>query len=410
MQKGKLMIDIKIKEKKDCVGCYACANICPVNCIFMIKDEEGFWYPKVDYDKCIKCDKCITVCPIINHETVKNDPVAYACINKNESVRLESSSGGLFIVIAEQIIENGGVVFGAGFNENFEVVHSYVENKEELERFRGSKYVQSKIGDTYKQASDILESRREVLFTGTPCQIGGLKAFLGKSYDNLFYVDIICHGVPSPEVWKKYIKYREEKAGSSTQRIAFRCKDEGWKQYSVSFLFKNNTEYRQNFRQDLYMRAFLKNVCLRHSCYECKFKTLHRQSDITLADFWGIQNILPEMDDNKGTSLIFVNSTTGRVMLEQIKDKILCEEVDINEAVKYNSAAIKSVKYNPKRKHFFNEINNEYFDRLVKKYCTDKLSVRVKRRAKSVISTILENTGLLNTAKNLLKGKRKTKV
>jgi coenzyme F420-reducing hydrogenase beta subunit len=409
------MIDIKIKTKKDCVGCYACANICPENCILMLSDEEGFWYPEVDYSKCFKCAKCINVCPIINYKTIKNetikdDPVAYACMNKNESIRLESSSGGLFTVIAERVIKNEGVVFGAGFNKNFEVVHSYVESKEELEKFRGSKYVQSKIGDTYKQARDILEKGRNVLFTGTPCQIGGLQAFLKKSYENLLCVDIICHGVPSPVLWKKYIKYREEKAGSSTQRIAFRRKDEGWKRFSVSFLFKNNTEYRKTHDKDLYMRAFLKDVCLRPSCYGCRFKTLYRQSDITLADFWGIQNIFPEMDDDKGISLIFVNSTAGRVMFEQIKDKILCKEVNINEAVKYNSAAIKSVEYNPKRKNFFNEINDEPFDRLVKKYCTDKLTVRVKRRAKSVIRAVLEKIGLLNAVKNLLKSKRNVKV
>ncbi|EOC99328.1 Coenzyme F420 hydrogenase/dehydrogenase, beta subunit C-terminal domain [Caldisalinibacter kiritimatiensis] len=398
------MIDTKINEKKDCVGCYACANICPVNCISMISDREGFWYPKIDYDKCIKCGKCIDVCPTINHKTVKNKPVAYACINKDESIRLKSSSGGVFTLLAEQIIENGGVVFGAGFNENFEVVHSYVETKEELERFRGSKYVQSKIGETYKQVKNILELGRKVVFTGTPCQIAGLKTFLGKAYENLLCADIICHGVPSPEVWKKYIIYREEKAGSSTKRIAFRRKDEGWKRYSVSFIFKNDTEYRQIFRQDSYMRAFLKDICLRPSCYDCQFKTIYRQSDITLADFWGIQNILPEMDDDKGTSLVFVNSIAGQAMFEKLKDKILFNEVDINEAVKYNSAAIKSVKYNPKRIDFFNEINNgEPFDRLVKKYCTDSITTIVKMKSKILIYRLLKNTGLLSSAKKLLK-------
>ena len=335
------MIDTEIKEKKDCTGCYACASICPTNCISMTNDKEGFWYPEVDNDKCIKCGKCINVCPPINYEAAKNQPIAYACINKDESIRLESSSGGIFTLIAEKIIENGGVIFGAEFGERFEVVHGYVDTKNEIKRFRGSKYVQSKIGDTYKKAKEVLDSGKEVLFSGTPCQISGLKTFLGKSYNNLLCIDIICHGVPSPMVWKKYIKYREEKAGSSTERIAFRRKDEGWKRFSVSFTFKNDTEYRQNFREDLFMKAFLKDICLRPSCYDCKFKTIHRESDLTLADFWGVQNILPDLDDDMGTSLILVNSDAGQAMLEQIKEKVTCKKVDLNEAIKYNAAAIK---------------------------------------------------------------------
>lgn len=393
------MIDTKIKAKKNCVGCYACENICPVNCISMISDEEGFWYPKVDNNKCIKCGKCVNVCPTINYETVKNEPVAYACMNKDESIRLESSSGGIFTLIAEQIVEEGGTVFGAGFDENFEVVHSCVDNKEEIKRFRGSKYVQSRIGDSYKKVKKELESGKEVLFTGTPCQISGLKNFLGKSYKNLFCIDIICHGVPSPAVWKKYIGYREKMAGSPAKRIAFRRKDEGWKRFSVSFQFENNTEYRQNFREDLYMKAFLKDICLRPSCYDCKFKSLHRQSDITLADFWGVQNILPDMDDDKGTSLIFINSIAGQAMFEKIKNKIIFEKVDINEAIKHNSSAVKSVNLNPRRNEFFSKINDEPIDELIRKYCSDNTITIVKKK----LYVVLKKAGLLNMVKRLLK-------
>ena len=248
---------LTIINKKDCVSA-TCSNICPQNCISMESDEEGFGYPKVDYEKCIECTLCIKVCPVINKVVVQNEPSAYACINNNEAIRLESSSGGLFSLIAEQVIEDGGVVFGASFNKELEVEHSFVETKEELGKLRGSKYVQSRIGETYKKAKEILDLGRKVLFTGTPCQIGGLKSYLGKSYSNLLCVDIVCHGVPSPLVWKKYVDYRQEKAGSAVQRISFRRKDDGWKRYSVSFLFKNNTEYRETLDKDLYMRAFLK--------------------------------------------------------------------------------------------------------------------------------------------------------
>lgn len=394
---------IAINDKKDCMGCHACSTICPKSCISMENDSEGFWYPEVDYDKCIKCRLCIKVCPIINKTTVKNEPSAYACINKDESIRLESSSGGIFTLTAEQVIDNGGVVFGAGFNDNFEVYHSYVETKEDLEKLRGSKYVQSKIGDTYRQVKDFLQQERKVLFSGTPCQIGGLKSYLGQSYENLFCVDIVCHGVPSPDIWRKYISYQESRSGSHTRRIAFRLKDEGWKRYSVSFLFKNNTEYRQTLDKDLYMRAFLKDVCLRPSCYACEFKTLHRQSDITLADFWGIQRMLPDMDDDKGTSLIFVNSANGQSMLEEIKGKVLYKEVDINQAVYYNSAAIKSVEYNINRDSFFEELAQLDFDKLVNKYCNDKMLLRVRRKIISIGIAVLKKTGMLEFVKSALR-------
>lgn len=395
------MIDKEIKSKKDCMGCYACSNICPQNCISMESDKEGFWYPKVDYDKCIKCKKCVNVCPIINKITIENKPLAYACFNKNEDIRMESSSGGIFSLVAEQIILNNGVVFGVGFDKDFNAVHSYVENKEDLNKFRGSKYVQSKIGDIYKLVKNFLVEGREVLFTGTPCQIGGLKSYLGKDYDNLYCMDNVCHGVPSPKVWKKYVDFRENKSASKTRRIAFRLKNEGWKLFSVSFLFKNDTEYRETHKKDLFMRAFLKDVCLRPSCYACEFKTLHRQSDITMADFWGIKNVLPEMDDDKGTSLIFVNSENGQAMFDKIKDNMLYKDVDINEAVKYNSAAVKSVGYNPNRENFFADLDNTEFNQLIKKYCTDKFSIRVRRKAIS----ILRKTGTLNMVRSILRGK-----
>lgn len=399
---GYNMIDKELKNKKDCMGCHACANICPQNCISMEADEEGFLYPTVDYSLCINCNRCIEVCPIINKTEIYNKPTAYSCINNDEEIRLDSSSGGIFTLVAESVISQGGVVFGAKFNERFELEHNFVETKEELSELRGSKYLQSKIGDSYKQAKFFLDSGRIVLFTGTPCQIAGIKSYVNKPYTNLVSIDIICHGVPSPDVWRKYVEYREKEVGTSAQRIAFRRKDEGWKRYSVSFLFKNNTEYRQNLSKDLYMRAFLKDVCLRPSCYDCKFKSLNRQSDITLADFWGIQNILPEVDDDKGTSLIFVNSEFGHRLFNEIKEKMSYQKVDIQEAVKYNSAAIKSSKYNLNRDGFMSEKDNLPFDRLVKKYCGEPMSIRIKNKVRVGIKIILIKTRMLNIVKNIV--------
>ena len=393
---------ISLNDKKDCMGCYACSNICPVNSISMVSDTEGFWYPQVDYDKCIKCGQCRKVCPILSKTSISNVPSAYACINKEEAVRLASSSGGIFTLIAEQVIEDGGVVFGAGYNDDFTIEHSYIETKEELSKFRGSKYVQSRIGNTYNQVKDFLKTGRSVLFTGTPCQISGLKSYLRKSYDNLICIDIICHGVPSPKVWMKYVSYREQVAGSSAQRISFRRKDEGWKRFSATFLFKDGTEYRKTLDQDLYMQAFLKDVCLRPSCYACEFKTIHRQSDITLADFWGIQSILPEMDDDKGTSLMFVNTTKGKEVFGQIENKMKYKEVELDQAIVFNPAAIRSAESNQNRSKFFDKLDEIPFDQLIKKYCTDKYSVRVKRKVKIVTCKILEKMGLLRIIKQVL--------
>ena len=360
-------------------------------------DKEGFRYPKVDYDLCINCNQCIEACPIISKKIVDNEPLAYACMNKNEEIRLDSSSGGIFTLVAEHVIDKGGAVFGACFNDSFELEHDYVKTKEDLSKLRGSKYLQSKIGNSYNEAKDFLDLGLIVLFTGTPCQIAGLKSFLGgKIYDNLVTIDIICHGVPSPEVWRNYVKFREKEANSQTQRIAFRQKNEGWKLFSVSFSFKNNTEYRKILNEDLYMKAFLKDVCLRPSCYDCEFKSLNRQSDITLADFWGIENVLPEMDDDKGTSLIFINSKTGQDVFNNISSNMIFKEVDINEAVKYNSAAIQSVKSNPNREGFMAEKDIFPFDKLVVKYCNEPLQIRIKNKVKSGVKKILVKTKLIN--------------
>lgn len=385
---------INITKKENCTGCYACENVCPKGCITMESDPEGFWYPKVDMEKCNNCGLCERVCPIIHKKEEKNSPRTYACYNKNQKIRMESSSGGIFNLIAEQILDNDGVIFGARFDEKFNVIHDYLETKEELEAFRGSKYVQSRIGDTYKQAKGFLKQGRQVLFTGTPCQIGGLKSYLQKDYDNLFCVDIVCHGVPSPKVWQKYISYQEDCYASFPWRITFRRKDRGWKRYSVSLLFNNDTEYLKSYKEDLYMKAFLKNVCLRPSCYACNFKTLHRESDITLADFWGIQNILPELDNDKGTSLIFVNSMKGKRLFNKIQNQVVYQEVDIEKAVSYNPSAIKSSEMNSKREAFFNDLDQLSLGKLVNKYCSEDILTKVKGEIKSIMRFALKKLRL----------------
>lgn len=222
---------IKIKNKAACCGCKACAAVCPKKCIKMVTDREGFWYPEVDQSACINCGKCERVCPVLNRK--KRQPrkfgrKAYAAINTDPEIRFQSSSGGIFTAIAEAIIDRGGVVFGAAFDKEFAVRQVFAETKEDLAAFRGSKYVQSDMGDAYSSVLRFLQSGRIVLFSGTPCQIGALKSFLGKEYPNLITVDLICHGVPSPMVWEKYVRHRRSLDSDSQLRtVQFRDKERG---------------------------------------------------------------------------------------------------------------------------------------------------------------------------------------
>ena len=385
---------IQITKKQNCSGCHACVAVCPKGCISMQRDKEGFLYPIADKSSCINCGLCEKACQSINPIKSKAIPKAYAAYNKNEDVRMKSSSGGTFTLIAEYIINKGGAVFGAAFDEELNVHHVCVERKEDLYRLRGSKYLQSTIGETYKTAKQVLNQGRYVLFTGTPCQIDGLLHYLNKKYDKLYTQDIICHGVPSPMVWQKYLKYQGSVYGGEVDRKslpAFRRKDEGWKRYSVSYRFADDTEYRQTLDKDLFMNAFLSNICLRPSCYNCHSKSLNRNSDITLADFWGIENELPEMFDDKGTSLVLVNSDKGLRLFNDISENMKYREIEVNRAVKYNPSVRSSVKKPANRKRFMRKVNDRNFKEMVEKY--KRLSVwdRVILNLKILCKKTLDN-------------------
>ena len=327
-------------------------------------DEEGFWYPVVDKVKCIECGLCEKRCPILNDRSIENTPQACACYNNDEEIRKESSSGGIFTLLASYIIDNGGIVYGAAFNQNFEVEHIEVTNKQDLSKLRGSKYVQSKLGNTYSKIKEHLNQNKLVYFSGTPCQIDGLLCFLNKKYDNLICQDIVCHGVPSPKIWKHYLKKFDLEKNA---KISFRDKSTGWDSYSFSIKQENNS-FKELSRQNEYMKVFLKDLCLRPSCYDCHSKSLHRNSDITLADFWGIKEICPEMYDNKGTSLVFINSNKGKKLFDKILKDIKYQVVDINKASKYNPSSFKSVSKPEKRDKYMNNIFNNKFDKYSKKY------------------------------------------
>lgn len=364
---------IKLKDKSKCSGCHSCYNICPKQCIKMKEDQEGFWYPKVDVEQCIDCGLCEKKCPILNDKKIDNQPQAYACYNKDESIRKESSSGGIFTLLASLVIEKGGIVYGASFNNENMVEHIEIDNVDDLNKLRGSKYVQSKIGNTYSRIKDYLNQGRLIYFSGTPCQIDGLLAFLNKRYDNLVLQDIVCHGVPSPKVWKKYL---EQFNIEEDAKISFRDKSTGWDSYS--FTIDQKEKFTQLSNQNEYMKVFLKNLCLRPSCYDCHSKSLHRNSDITLADFWGIKNICPELYDNKGTSLVFINSKKGKELFENIKKNIEYKEVNIEEASKYNPSSYKSVPAPDKRNKYMENIFDNNFNKYSKEYTKTPLLLKIK--------------------------------
>ena len=368
-----------ICSKNICSGCGACDQKCPKNAIKMQPDSEGFLYPIIDFEKCINCGICRNICPVANkYKETQKEPTAYAAVNLNENIRKNSSSGGMFTYFAEKIIAENGVVFGAGYDENMDVVHKYCETVDGLQELRGSKYVQSRIGNSYKIAKNFLENGRKVLFTGTACQIGGLFAYLGKEYENLYTIDFICHGVPSPKIWESYVKEREKVAQSKVKSVSFRDKTEGWQTYSMKFVFENGKEYRQLSGNDMFLKGFIQNLYLRPACSECSFKQLHRQSDITMADFWGVEKMFPEYDDKKGTSLILVHTDKGNRLLKNENDTKL-QKVDFNAAVKENLSLLKSTSHSLLRKEFFEKVTKKNVENTVKDFYGNGKKAKIRR-------------------------------
>lgn len=379
------MKKVTFLEASKCTGCGACADVCPAKCIKLSADEEGFLYPTVSIEECIQCGKCERICPVISRREKGGEITAYAAKSRNEQIQMQSSSGGVFTEIAQYILKNGGVVFGAGLDEKFKVKHICVDTVEQLELLRGSKYVQSEIGTSYQRAKEFLAEGKTVLFTGTPCQIAGLHAFLGKEYENLYSQDIICHGVPSPFLWEQYVRFRENRANSSVRRVSFRNKETGWQSYSMLLEFSNDMKYMQLHSSDPYMQSFLKNLCLRPSCYNCAFKTRDRYADFTLADFWGVEWCNPNMLDNKGVSLVLMHSPKGKELFNQIKDTLLVEETNFEKAISFNSAMEKSVAYKPERNDFMKCVQQRGFSTAACKYLKAPLLLRLKRMVRRML-------------------------
>ena len=348
-------------KSEECCGCGACYNVCPQNCIEMTKDSEGFSYPIINNETCINCGMCEKVCPIINTVDISSVTEVYAAKNKSSLLREHSSSGAVFPSLARWILDHHGYVCGAVYDDTFTVVHRISDKKEDIQKMCGAKYSQSDSWECFKNIKTFLSLGKLVLFVGTPCQTLGLKKYLGKEYQNLVTVDMICHGVPSPKVWKKYVQERNIVDAPEVELIdiQLRNKDSGWSKYnySVKFEYENKMEYKVNQQEDKFIKGFTSNLFLRPSCSHCIFKGIERASDITLGDFWGIWNINPEFDDDRGVSLIMVHSEKGRLMWNNIKRDFESFSVDIHKAVEQNPSALIPSKEHDKREYFFQNID-----------------------------------------------------
>lgn len=348
--------------KNLCSGCGACAAACPKNCIEMTADSEGFRYPIIEQAQCVSCQTCETVCPILSPPRLSQETTAVAAQNKNNILRMESSSGGVFSALAEYVLTKGGLICAAIYDEKQRVSHIIIDKPDGIRAMRGAKYAQSRAENCFSKIKKELQEDRYVLFVGTPCQTAGLSQFLGRTYDTLILVDMICHGVPSPKVWEKYIRERQasDAPQSDFQNINLRDKESGWSRYSysVKIQYRNGVVYQMPQGQDWFMRGFVQNLFLRPSCSQCSFKGVERCSDLTLGDCWGIWDIAQEFDDNQGTSLLLIHSEKGKQVWNDVSSKFCTYSLSIEQATAQNPSAICCSAPHTKREQFFNAFHS----------------------------------------------------
>lgn len=385
---------ITIERKEDCCGCSACMAACPVEAIQMLADEEGFQYPHIDKGKCIDCGKCDRTCPIKNPiSEVPKEQKAYLFQLKDKKLRMDSTSGGAFTAIANAVIEEGGVVFGAAYDKSLCVIHTYVEKIEDLWRFRNSKYVQSNMRNSFREVKKFLQQGRKVCFSGTPCQVEGLNRYLKSESqkDNLILVDLVCRAVPSPLLWAKYVNWHKEKWGEEIGNIRFRDKRHYGYKYSQMVVEdkKGNVLYSRGVESDPYLRAFFSDLCDRPSCYECKFKKRYRVSDVTLWDCFdvGLKDVM--FDDDIGTTNILIHSIKRKTCINTIFEKDdLYRAIDVEDSIKGMRELTCSVQVNSRRNEFMKNVSNNIMSNVVNEYFADTISVTIKRNFRVIMVRI----------------------
>lgn len=373
---------LEYKNKKDCNGCGICTIGCPTNAIKMVEDNEGFFYPQIDEEKCINCGKCKNICS--NYNDSKGNEQAYMAINKIKEELDNSASGGMFYILAKYVIEKNGVVFGVEYGENHKVQHNYYETLEECKNFQGSKYVRSDVGNSYEKVKKFLEQDTYVLFTGTPCQCNALKVYLNKEYEKLILCDIVCHANPSQKVFNKYIEELEVKKNKKVKTVWFRSKENGWRNQTPIIEFEDGEKIEEN----TFFKAFVSELLGRPSCHDCKFATSKRVTDFSIADFWGIEKVLPEIkNDDTGISLLTVNSEKGKKIFEEVKNNMNIINVDKELAFSYNHG--KNVLPHKNRQKFFENLDTMPVIENINKCLKVSLVRKVLRKCKRVAKKIL---------------------
>lgn len=361
-------LDSKINDM--CCGCEACKMICPTQCISMYEDEEGFKYPEKNEKLCINCGLCEKVCPFVEKEKIDHIvngdlPKAYLAINMDREILFNSASGGVFSAVAKAYCKGDFVIFGVQFDDITNAIHTYTNSLDESKKYMKSKYIQSDINNTYKEAERFLKSGSKVLFTGTPCQIAGLRLFLGKDYENLFCLDLVCHGVPNQIIFNKYIKYIENKYNKKVIDFTFRHKtiDKRGKRNSRNIKIKfGDEDIIMSSNEDEYLKGFHSGLFYRPSCYNCKYANSNRVSDITMADFWGVEKIFKEEDVHKGVSVILVNTKRGQTILKELGKRMDLREVDLNYVINSNGQLKHPPKKHINRRQFFELVNEVEFN------------------------------------------------
>jgi len=390
---------VELIDKQMCTGCCACLNVCRKQAITMERDHEGFWYPKVDATVCDNCGVCERVCPLLEGNSISIErlevPEVLAAWNTNHAIRLDSTSGGVFSALASRMWDIKGYVAGAVYTEDHTVSHVVTSDPRMLDALRSSKYLQSYTGELLDNLRQLLEDGKRVLICGTPCQIAGLYHVLGKDYEGLITCDFICRGVNSPKVFRMYIEMLERKYGARATSIKFKNKAYGWHRFSTRIDFSNGKTYIRDRYHDLFMQGYLKyNLFVRPCCYSCQFKGMPQQADITLADFWGLDRIHPELDNDCGTSAVLLNSEKGRDFLQSVGNALFSQECTLQEVAAGNPALTQPLEQRPGRDRFFEDIDAMSFVGLSRKHfpmqgCVREMAMWLYAKAKGMARKML---------------------
>lgn len=355
----------EICSKEECYGCSACYNICPLDCITMKPDKEGFLYPSIDQEKCVDCKKCLSVCPAKNNIKIDEEIQYYYAVKHDDEIRKNSTSGGMFTALSDYVLENNGFVVGASLNRDFKVSHIIVNDINGRNTLRGTKYVQSDLNRIFRKIKETLLEGNMVLFVGTPCQVDGLNFFLEEKYDNLITCDVLCHGAPSPKVFKSYIEFIQKKTKDKLLEYSFRDKKQGWRGYTVRAILENR-ELKNNLWLRSFNYLFSQNYINRPVCLHCKYAAFKRVSDVTIGDYWGVERYYPDLEDKLGVSLVIINTKKGREIFDIISKNL--DKIKIKKEEAIQSSLTKPTSFNKKRDKFWKEYLNNSYEKAIKKY------------------------------------------